>query len=372
MSAAIKKISASILTALLLTSFFSFNVSASSDGTVSSDTAASESLIVLDDETPETPENPQNTESPTQPVPFKAPAGATLTYRTRARYRKWEKKYKKQANLSGSVGKKRTLEALQIKLKSSTSGKIQYRTHAYKKGWGAFKTNGKTSGKKGYKLDMIQIRLTGALAEKYDIYYRVHVRTSNGWLDWAKNGEIAGVMHYARFIEAIQIVLTEKGAGKPGAVAGVKSQRSTAVMNADHIKKAMTEKAQGISSKTKWLILCDTSKFFAGVFKGSKGNWKLVRFIYVGVGKAATPTKKGKHPIKGKKKKFFAGAVRCKYCTRYYKNYYFHSVPYYWNGKKVYSPTLGKRISHGCIRMATDDAKYIYKNVPKKSMAYVY
>ena len=315
MRTAFKKVSVSILTALLLTSFFSFSVSASSDVSVS------DSLIVLDDETPEnpeTPDTPPKSESPT--VTFKAPAGATLTYRTRARYKKWEKKYKKQANLSGSIGKKRTLEALQIKIKSSTSGKIQYRTHAYKKGWGAFKTNGKTSGKKGYKLDMIQIRLTGALAEKYDIYYRVHVRTTNGWLDWAKNGETAGVMHYARFIEAIQIVLTEKDAGKPGAVLGIKSQRSSALMTADHIKKAMTEKAQSVSSKTKWLILCDTSNFFAAVFKGSKGNWKLVRFIYVGVGKVKTPTKKGKHPIKGKKKKFFADVVRCKHLPRLHQN----------------------------------------------------
>ena len=219
---------------------------------------------------------------------------------------------------------------------------------------------------------MIQIKLTGALAEKYDIYYRVKIRTSNGWLAWAKNGEKAGVLDYARFIEAIQIVLTEKGAKAPGNVANIKSQRSTPLMTADHIKKAMTEKAQNVSSKTNWLLLCDTSNFFLGVFKGSKGNWKLVRFIYVGVGKVGTATKKGKYAIKAKKKKFFAGAVRCKYCTRYYKNYYFHSVPYYWNGKRVYSPQLGKRISHGCIRMATDDAKYIYKKVPKKSTAWVY
>ena len=369
MISALKKVSLSILTVVFLISFFYFNVSASSV------CESSGSYILLDEETADNTDKTDDTgksDSPEAPEPFKAPAGATLTYRTRARYKKWEKKFKNQAALSGSVGKKRTLAAVQIKLKSSTSGKILYRTHAYKTGWGGWKTNGKTSGKKSYKLDMIQIKLTGALAEKYDIYYRVKVRVTNGWLDWAKNGEVAGVMHYARFIEAIQIVLTEKGAKAPGIVGGVKSQRSSAVMTADHIKEAMTAKAQNVSSKTKWLILCDTTNFFAGVFKGSKGNWKLVRFIYVGVGKVNTPTKKGKHPVKGKKKKFFAGAVRCKYCTRYYKNYYFHSVPYYWDGKRVYSPQLGKRISHGCIRMATDDAKFIYKNVPKKSMAYVY
>ena len=362
MVAAIKKISVSILTALVLISFFSFNVSASSNGT------ASGSVITLDEETPDKSDSPEVTVTP-----YTAPAGATVSYRTRARKKKkFEKKFKKQASVAGSVGKKKTLDAIQVKISTKVPGKLLYRAHTYKKGWSAYKSNGKTAGKKGGKLDQIQIKLTGELAEKYDIYYRVHVRTSNGWMDWAKNGESAGAIHYARFIEAIQIVLTEKGAGAPGNVGGIQSQRDTSLLNANHIIKAMTEKAQGVSSKTKWLILCDTTNFFAGVFKGSKGNWKLVRFIYVGVGKVSTPTKKGKHPVKGKKKKFFAGSVRCKYCTRYYKNYYFHSVPYYWNGKKVYSPVLGKRVSHGCIRMATDDAKYIYKNVPKKTMAYVY
>ena len=173
MISALKKVSLSILTVVFLISFFSFNVSASSV------CESSGSYILLDEETADNTDKTDNTgksDSPEAPEPFKAPAGATLTYRTRARYKKWEKKFKNQAALSGSVGKKRTLAAVQIKLKSSTSGKILYRTHAYKTGWGGWKTNGKTSGKKSYKLDMIQIKLTGALAEKYDIYYRVKVR----------------------------------------------------------------------------------------------------------------------------------------------------------------------------------------------------
>ncbi|MBO4449414.1 MAG: L,D-transpeptidase family protein [Clostridiales bacterium] len=320
--------------------------------------------------------DPSTGETPTEPSepskPFTAPAGATLTYRTRARYKKWEKKYKPQGNLAGSVNKKRTLEAVQMKFKSSTSGKLQYRVHTYKYGWSAYKTNGQTAGRKGGKLDQIQIRLTGQLAQKYDIYYRVHVRTDNGWTNWAKNGESAGAIHYARFIEAIQVVLTEKDAGAPGDVANIKSEREGALITAYDIKEAMTEKAQSMTSKTKWLILCDTSKYFVGVFKGSQGNWKMVRFIYVAVGKPSTPTKKGTFYLRKKKKKFFADVVRCKYCSSFKGSYYFHSWPYYWNGKKVYSPVLGKGVSHGCVRMATDDAKYIYKKVPLKTKVVVY
>lgn len=321
-------------------------------------------------ETPTEPGDPSTGEEPTKP--FEAPAGATLTYRTRARYKKWEKKYKPQGNLSGSVNKKRTLEAVQMKFKSSTSGKLQYRVHTYKYGWSAYKTNGQTAGRKGGKLDQIQIRLTGELAQKYDVYYRVHVRTDNGWTNWAKNGESAGAVHYARFIEAIQVVLTEKDAGAPGDVAKIKSEREGALITAYDIKDAMTEKAQSMTSKTKWLILCDTSNYFVGVFKGSQGNWKMVRFIYVAVGKPSTPTKKGTFYLRKKKKKFFADVVRCKWCSSFKGSYYFHSWPYYWNGKKVYSPVLGKGVSHGCVRMATDDAKYIYKKVPLKSKVVVY
>jgi lipoprotein-anchoring transpeptidase ErfK/SrfK len=340
MFATVKKISVCFFTTLMLISFFSFNVSASSIET--------------------------SAES------FKAPAGVTLTYRSRARKKKWEK-YKKQGWISGvAAKKKRKLDAVSIKIKSSTPGTIKYRVHAYRKGWTAYKTNGKTAGRRGYVLDRIQIKLTGELAEKYDIYYRVHIHTSKGWLDWAKNGEAAGAKDYAYFFDAIQIVLTEKDAGKPGNVANVKAQRDVPIVTGDAAKEAMINKAQGYSSKTKYLVLCDTKNFFTGVFTGSQGNWKLVRFICVSVGKESTPTKKGSFTIKNKKKKFFSGAVRCKYCTRFVKAYYFHSLPYSWNGKYIVSSRLAQRCTHGCVRMELGDAKYIYRKVPTKSRVIVY
>ena len=49
----------------------------------------------------------------------------------------------------------------------------------------------------------------------YDVYYRVHAETY-GWLDWAKNGEIAGTTGCAKRLECIQVVLVKKGAAAPG------------------------------------------------------------------------------------------------------------------------------------------------------------
>ena len=81
----VKKISVCFFTTLMLLSFFSFNVSASSVGTSSE--------------------------------AFTAPAGVTLTYRTRQRKKKWAK-YKKQGAVAGHAAKrKKKLDAIRIKIK---------------------------------------------------------------------------------------------------------------------------------------------------------------------------------------------------------------------------------------------------------------
>ena len=43
----------------------------------------------------------------------------------------------------------------------------------------------------------------------------MHAQTY-GWLGWAKNGEKAGTEGLAKRLEAIQIVLVEKGGAAPG------------------------------------------------------------------------------------------------------------------------------------------------------------
>jgi uncharacterized protein YjdB len=81
-----------------------------------------------------------------------------------------------------------------------------------------WKKNGAFSGTRGEgkRLEAIRIELYGAVAKKYDIYYRVHVQ-SYGWLDWAKNGEAAGTTGLSKRLEGIQIVLVPKGSAAPGA-----------------------------------------------------------------------------------------------------------------------------------------------------------
>ncbi|MFV0393575.1 MAG: hypothetical protein ACK5LC_04150, partial [Coprobacillaceae bacterium] len=60
--------------------------------------------------------------------------------------------------------------------------------------------------------------LTGEMANKYDVYYRVHAE-DYGWLGWAKNGSSAGTSGLSKRLEAIEIVLVEKGGKAPGSTA---------------------------------------------------------------------------------------------------------------------------------------------------------
>jgi uncharacterized lipoprotein YddW (UPF0748 family)/uncharacterized protein YjdB len=120
-------------------------------------------------------------------------------------------------SISGTTGYAKRVESININVESEYSGSVTYRTHVQSKGWTDWVSDGINSGTTGQakRLEAIEIKLTGELAENYDIYYRVHVQTY-GWLGWAKNGERAGTTGYAKRLEAIQIVLVKKGGSAPG------------------------------------------------------------------------------------------------------------------------------------------------------------
>lgn len=119
--------------------------------------------------------------------------------------------------LSGTTGQNLRLEGIRIHFDESLgTGDVEYRTHVSNLGWGNWNRNGETSGTTGQslRLEAIQIRLTGELAEKYDIYYAVHIQ-NKGWMNWAKNGAAAGSQGQSLRLEGIRIQLVEKGSSAP-------------------------------------------------------------------------------------------------------------------------------------------------------------
>lgn len=58
--------------------------------------------------------------------------------------------------------------------------------------------------------------MTGELAKKYDVYYQVH-SAQFGWLDWAKNDQVAGTTGFSFEMQALRIRLVGKDEAAPGA-----------------------------------------------------------------------------------------------------------------------------------------------------------
>lgn len=122
--------------------------------------------------------------------------------------------------VSGTQGMSLRLEATEVKL-ADVEGQVLLKGHVQDVGWDSEWQAG-TAGStgKGRRLEAVRAKLSegSEAAERFDLYYRVHVEDF-GWLDWAKNGEMAGTQGFSRRIEAIQFQLVEKGGSAPGSTA---------------------------------------------------------------------------------------------------------------------------------------------------------
>lgn len=183
---------------------------------------------------------------------------ASINYRVHRQTYGWETRWAKDGSVSGTTGQAKRLEAISIDARSSYNGSVEYQTHVQTYGWMDWVSDGALSGTSGQakRLEAIRIRLTGELAQHYDIYYRVHAQTF-GWMGWAKNGESAGTAGYGKRLEAIQIMLVKKGAAAPGATVKGITQTTSKSFN-DANASGSTENPGNNQSSTK--PSTDTSK----------------------------------------------------------------------------------------------------------------
>ena len=308
-------------------------------------------------------------------IAFTPPEGAELKYRAYMHGSGWDKDYTAQGKVIGKPGKSLSIEALQIDLKSDTEGKICYNTYLKGAGWTG-QIDGSDLPEKvvtGKPMEKIKIYLAGDLLVKYRVYYRVCIETY-GWLGWACDGFVAGNDDYGKCIEAIQIALVEreKGGKAPGNINGVASTTGYYFKDASKIRANMIKKAQKNSSKTNYMVLVDSQYCFLGVFKGKKNHWTLVKFYLCAPGIYKIYWR-GTYDLGVKSKGFYSYNSQVYWGTRIHKELWIHSITYKGhNGKTVLDGRLGGRFSHGCIRLATADAKWVYDNVPSWSKCVLY
>ena len=140
-------------------------------------------------------------------------------------------------------------------------------------------------------------------------------------------------------------------------------------------KGTMFEKAQGYYSDTGYLILVNLATQRTAVFEGSKGNWRLMREMIVSTGAPINPTPKGEYKTTVHTLHFNSYGVRAWYATGFIGGLYlFHSSPYVSGPEPLVctDPRLGVAASHGCVRMALEDAKWMYDTLPLRTKVVIY
>ena len=132
-------------------------------------------------------------------------------------------------------------------------------------------------------------------------------------------------------------------------------------------------KAQSYSSNTNYLIMIDRTNYKLYVFTGKKGSWVLDRSYPMSDG-ASTPNGEFNMGIKvnsfGEDKGY-----SCWYASQIQGNYLIHSVGYAVGSQKssdIIDGRMGVTISHGCIRLTLENAKWIYDNVPSGTKIVIY
>jgi lipoprotein-anchoring transpeptidase ErfK/SrfK len=122
--------------------------------------------------------------------------------------------------------------------------------------------------------------------------------------------------------------------------------------------------SKNFSSLTSYFIWIDLSHQKVNIFNGAYHDWHLVKSMVCSSGKASTPTIRGLFTV-GNKGSYFisSGGAMCKDYTQISGNYLFHSILYDRSGSSIIDGTLGVPVSHGCVRLAFENAKFIYDNI---------
>ena len=248
---------------------------------------------------------------------------------------------------------------------------------------------------------------TGAQAFKFESvgggWYRIVNAMTGKTVDVAdaKNANGTNVQQYtnngtnaqlwkAELSQTGQFVFVNKATGKALHVNGsnvdiwTKSDTSTqrwslrsSAFKCDEVLYSALSTIQNCNSSTNYCIAVDRGNTRAIVFSGYRGNWTPVQNWLVTVGAPSSATPSGNYTVSGRGYSFDGALGGAPYTCYYWTNfldyvYLFHSIPYHQGTWNVQDDRLGVKVSHGCVRLATDNAKWIYDNIPDGTFVCIY
>ena len=121
-----------------------------------------------------------------------------------------------------------------------------------------------------------------------------------------------------------------------------------------------------IISYSDYLLVTSLSNKMTYVFNGSMHNYELINTFTSTIGAPSTPTKTGIFRVGMRGTSFGKeDGFQAKYYTQFSGNFLYHSIIYDETGTKITDGRLGQALSHGCIRLSTENSKWIYENIPE-------
>ncbi|MBQ6586130.1 MAG: L,D-transpeptidase [Coriobacteriales bacterium] len=133
---------------------------------------------------------------------------------------------------------------------------------------------------------------------------------------------------------------------------------------------------QYMTSSTSYLIIADSERCKVTIYRGSQYDWMPIRYWDCSPGAVGSPTPNGTYTVTGRGYSFSGSKggtpYTCYYYTQFWGDYLFHTIEYYRGTWDVLDGRLGERISHGCVRLAPENAKWIYDNIPNGTKVYCF
>ena len=127
-------------------------------------------------------------------------------------------------------------------------------------------------------------------------------------------------------------------------------------------------------SQTDYLILTEINRQKTHIFQLNDDTWKLINSFDCATGSNTSPTTRGVFEIDDRGDWFYSERLKSggAFWIRFNGNYLFHSIPMDKQKNIIEDEAMvGKRISSGCIRLMPDDIRWIYDNIPDKTLVVI-
>ncbi len=123
-------------------------------------------------------------------------------------------------------------------------------------------------------------------------------------------------------------------------------------------------------SDTEYMIWVSKANFRVHVFKGTAGDWELVRSLRCSIGKPYTPTCEGTYKYYEPVESWDYSSYYVAPVMRFNGGYALHSTLVKYNGTP-YDDTLEDMVSHGCVRIDPVDMQWLFDTIPLYTTVHV-